>query len=263
MDLNLGGKVMFIAGSSRGLGYGVARALAGEGAKLWMGSRTESDIREAANRLSDEYDADAMSHTLDASSADSITQWIRAGLDRFGRVDGLLVNAGGPPAGKFDDFDDVAWERAFNLTLMGAVRMIRGVLPAMRDRHSGSIAVVTSTSFKEPYEHLLLSNVMRSGVVSLIKSLSRDLAREGIRINNLVPGRMDTDRVEELDQGAANRKGISLEEQRREQQEGLPMGRYGTTEEFGRAAAFILSDAASYMTGATYLVDGGKTRTVW
>lgn len=263
MDLNLNDRVFFVAGSSRGLGHGVARALAAEGADLWMGSRTRSDIEDAAGRLTEEFGTEATAAPLDASDPQSIDAWISAGLDHFGRVDGLLVNAGGPPAGAFDDFEDDAWRNAFELTLMSAVRMIRGVLPSMRNRGRGSIAAVTSTSFKEPYDHLLLSNVMRSGVVSLVKSLSHDLAREGIRVNNLVPGRMDTDRVVELDSRAASRRGIDLEQQRARQEESLPMGRYGTTEEFGRVAAFILSDAASYVTGATILVDGGKTRTVW
>lgn len=263
MNLNLDGKVFFVAGSSRGLGLGVARALALEGAGVWMGSRSESDVRQAADRLETETGANTSAGPLDASDAGSIDAWISAGLERFGRVDGLLVNAGGPPAGAFDDFDDDAWSSAFELTLMSAVRMIRGVLPTMRDAGKGSIAAVTSTSFKEPYDHLLLSNVMRSGVVSLVKSLSHDLAGEGIRVNNLVPGRMDTDRVVELDTRAASRKGIDLVHQRTEQENSLPMGRYGTTEEFGKVAAFILSDAASYVTGATILVDGGKTRTVW
>ncbi|NNF04815.1 MAG: SDR family oxidoreductase [Rhodothermales bacterium] len=263
MDLHLEGKSFFVAGSSRGLGYGVARALAGEGASVWMGSRTRNEIEAAADRLAARTGADTGAAPLDASNPTSIEDWIESGMDRFGRVDGLLVNAGGPPAGTFDDFDDAAWERAFHLTLMSAVRMIRGVLPAMRASGGGSIAAVTSTSFKEPYGQLLLSNVMRSGVVSLVKSLSHDLADEGIRVNNLVPGRMDTDRVVELDTRAASRKGIDLVAQREEQERSLPMGRYGTTEEFGRVAAFILSDAASYVTGATILVDGGKTRTVW
>ena len=263
MDLNLNGRVFFVAGSSRGLGYGVARALASEGAHLWMGSRTRSDIEDAAGRLRLEFDAETAAGTLDASDPVSIDSWIADGLERFEGVDGLLVNAGGPPAGAFDDFDDDAWHGAFELTLMSAVRMIRGVLPSMRQAGRGSIAAITSTSFKEPYDHLLLSNVMRSGVVSLVKSLSHDLADEGIRVNNLVPGRMDTDRVVELDTRAASRKGIELVEQRAQQEDSLPMGRYGTTEEFGRVAAFVLSDAASYVTGATILVDGGKTRTVW
>lgn len=263
MNLNLEDRVFFVAGSSRGLGLGVARALAADGASVWMGSRTRSDIESAASGLADEFSATAAAETLDASDPASIDAWIAEGLGRFSRVDGLLVNAGGPPAGAFDDFDDDAWLSAFELTLMSAVRMIRGVLPAMRKAGRGSIAAVTSTSFKEPYDHLLLSNVMRSGVVSLVKSLSHDLADEGIRVNNLVPGRMDTDRVVELDTRAASRKGINLADQRARQEESLPMGRYGTTDEFGRVAAFILSDAASYVTGATILVDGGKTRTVW
>ena len=263
MDLNLNDKVIMVAASSKGLGFGIAEAVAREGARVSLASRTAEDIQNAATDLHDRFGADARGYTFDARDGDSITRWRTATLDDFGTIDGLVVNAGGPPAGTFDKFDDDAWTNAFNLTLLSAVRMIRAVLPTMKDQQSGSILTVTSTSFKEPNDMLLLSNVFRSGVVSLVKTLSRDLAPHGVRINNLVPGRMDTDRVRSLDQIAADRRGISVEQQQSAQKQAIPMGRYGTIQEFGSAGAFLLSDAARYLTGTTLIVDGGKTRTVW
>jgi 3-oxoacyl-[acyl-carrier protein] reductase len=188
---------------------------------------------------------------------------VEATVAKFGGVDGLVVNAGGPPAGGFDDFDDAAWQASFELTLLSSVRMIRAVLPHLRDRGGGSILAVTSSSVKEPIDILLLSNVMRSGVVSLLKSLSRELAPEQIRVNNLVPGRILTDRVKSLDALSAKKSELSAAEQRAMQEQQIPWGRYGTIEEFGRAGAFLLSDAASYITGETLIVDGGSMKTVW
>ncbi len=263
MDLHLKDNVVMVAASSKGLGYGIAEAVAREGARVSMGSRTRADIEAAAATLADRYGTTCRGYTLDAADPTAILAWRDATLADFGTIDGLVVNAGGPPAGTFDRFDDAAWVDAFNLTLMSAVRMIRAVLPTFREKGAGAVITVTSTSFKEPNDMILLSNVMRSGVVSLVKSLSRELAPQGIRINNLVPGRMDTDRVRALDQIVASRRGIALEEQRAGQEAAIPMGRYGTPEEFGAAGAFLLSDAAAYITGATLLVDGGKTRTVW
>ena len=146
---------------------------------------------------------------------------------------------------------------------MSSVRMIRAVLPSMREQGSGSIITITSSSIKEPIDILLLSNVFRSGVVSLVKSLSSDLASEGIRINNLVPGQIDTDRVKSNDMFKANQLDIALEDWQKKRHGMIPMGRYGTIQEFGEAGAFLLSDAARYITGSTLFVDGGKSKTVW
>jgi 3-oxoacyl-[acyl-carrier protein] reductase len=245
------------------LGYGIAEAVAREGGHVSLASRTEADIIGAASRLRNEFNVKAHGYAFDASEGDSIIRWCTSTVADFGRIDGLVVNAGGPPAGKFDQFDDDGWAHAFELTLLSAVRMIRGVLPVMRTNQAGSILTITSTSFKEPNDLLLLSNVFRSGVVSLVKSLSRDLAGDGIRINNLVPGRIDTARVRSLDEIAAHKKGISTGEQKDVQEKSIPLGRYGTIQEFGKAGAFLLSDAAQYITGSTLIVDGGKTRTVW
>lgn len=263
MDLGLADRVFMVAASSKGLGFGVADRLAAEGAEVSLSSRTADEIATAARSLEQKHGATARGYCLDLAEAEAISAWIASTLEDFGRIDGLVVNAGGPPPGKFDSFDDSDWQGAYELTLMSCVRMIRGVLPIMRKQHKGAIVTITSTSIKEPIDQLLLSNVFRSGVVSLVKSLAKDLAGEGIRINNLVPGRMDTDRVRVLDGLAAEQDHISTDDIRAVQGAAIPMGRYGTIEEFGNAAAFLLSEAASYITGATLMVDGGKSKTVW
>ena len=263
MELGLKDKVIMVAAASKGLGFGIAQAVAQEGARVSIGSRTEADILAAARKLHAETGAETLGSVLDARDPASITNWVEATVAKFGNVDGLVVNAGGPPAGGFDDFDDVAWQAAFELTLMSSVRMIRAVLPHLRTRGGGSILAVTSSSVKEPIDILLLSNVMRSGVVSLLKSLSRELAPEQIRVNNLVPGRILTDRVKSLDAIGAKSGGRSVAEQQAIQEAQIPWGRYGTIEEFGQAGAFLLSDVASYITGETLIVDGGAMKTVW
>jgi 3-oxoacyl-[acyl-carrier protein] reductase len=263
MDLQLQNRIVMVAASSEGIGFGIAEALAKEGARLSIASRSREKIDGAAETLRSEYEADCKGYVMDAGDARSIVAWTDAALTDFGEVDGLVVNAGGPPPGNFDHFDDTAWAQAYELTLMSAVRMIRGVLPSMRRRNEGAILTVTSSSIKEPLDNLLLSNVFRSGVVALVKSLSNELANDGIRVNNLVPGRIDTQRVRTLDTMTAEKKGIGVEEERQLQFADIPLGRYGTIEDMGAAAAFLLSGAARYITGATLIVDGGKTRAVY
>ena len=263
MDLQLKDKVVMVAASSQGIGYGIAEAVAKEGGRLSIASRTASDIEKAAKNLRDQYDVDCRGYVMDAANPASIEAWTEATMGDFGEVQGLVVNAGGPQPGNFDDFDDAAWSQAYELTLMSAVRMIRSVLPQMRAQQYGSILTVTSTSIREPIDNLLLSNVFRSGVVALVKSLSNELADEGIRVNNLVPGRIDTERVRTLDRISAGKKGIAVEDERQVQFTDIPLRRYGTIEDMGSAGAFLLSAAARYITGVTLLVDGGKTRAVF
>ena len=172
MDLGFIGKVAMVAASSKGLGFGIAQELAREGASVSIGSRTQADIENAAAKLHDETGASVLATVMDATSADSIQNWIQRTLDEYGGVDALVVNAGGPPPGQFDDFSDDDWQNAFELNVMSGVRMIRGVLPSMRERGGGSILTVTSCSVKEPIDILILSNVMRSGTTGLVKSLS-------------------------------------------------------------------------------------------
>jgi len=263
MDLQLKGKIAMVAASSKGLGYGIARELALEGARLSIGSRTESEIHATAKHLENETGSEVMASVLDSSDAGSIKNWTDCTMERFGGVDCLVVNAGGPPPGNFEDFSDSDWQVAFELNLMSAVRMIRGVLPSMRQRGGGSILTITSSSVKEPIDVLILSNVMRSGTTSLVKSLSLQLACDGIRLNNLMPGRVDTDRLRNIDENTAKKLGISFEEQKLNSTSSIPLKRYGTIEEFGKAGAFLLSNAASYITGSTIAVDGGVIKTVW
>ena len=252
-----------VAASSKGLGFGIARELAKNGAIVCIASRTKAEIEQAAENLRKETGATILASVFDAAKAESIKNWISEVETAFERIDGLVVNAGGPPPGNFDDFSDDQWQSAFNLTLMSAVRLIRGVLPFMRNAGGGAILTVTSMSVKEPIQRLLLSNVFRSGVTSLVKSLSVELAKDQIRVNNLMPGRIDTDRVKSLDANIAAKSGITIEEIKKGFEATIPLGRYGTIEEFGKAGAFLLSPAASYITGVSLAVDGGIMKTVW
>lgn len=263
MDLQVKDKVFMVAASSKGLGFGIARELAKNGATVCIASRTKSDIQKAAELLRNETGATIFSSVMDASKSESITKWVSEVNSAFKRIDGLVVNAGGPPPGNFENFSDEHWQSAFELTLMSAVRMVRNVLPNLRTNGKGSILTVTSISVKEPVDQLLLSNVFRSGVTSLVKSLANELAVENIRVNNLIPGRINTDRVRALDKNVSKIKNISVEKIKEQNENSIPLGRYGTIDEFGKAGAFLLSPAASYITGASLVVDGGILKTVW
>jgi 3-oxoacyl-[acyl-carrier protein] reductase len=264
MDLGLKDKTILVSASSKGLGYGVALQLAREGAILSMGSRNQKDLEKAATNIRNEVPgARILISSLDVSQAASIAQWVQSSLKELGSIYGLVVNGGGPPPGTFEGLDDDSWRSGYENTLMSAVRMIRQVLPEMKRRQEGSVLTITSSSVKEPIDNLLLSNVFRSGVTSLVKSLSIQVASEKIRINNLVPGFFDTDRLRELDLRNSREWRISLENVRKINFEKIPMGRYGDPGEFGKAATFLLSPAASYVTGESFIIDGGKMRTVW
>ncbi|MGE0019450.1 MAG: SDR family oxidoreductase [Draconibacterium sp.] len=263
MDIQVNDKVFMVAAASKGLGYGIARELALNGAIVCIASRTKAEIEQAAENLRKKTGATILASVFDAANAQSIKNWISEVETAFERIDGLVVNAGGPPPGNFDDFTDEQWQSAFNLTLMSAVRLIRGVLPTLRNGGGGSILTITSMSVKEPIQRLLLSNVFRSGVTSLVKSLSVELAKDQIRVNNLMPGRIDTDRVKSLDANIAEKAAVSAEEIKKGFEATIPLGRYGTIDEFGKAGAFLLSPAASYITGVSLAVDGGIMKTVW
>ncbi len=251
-----------VAGASRGLGYGVARALAREGARVSMSSSNQQAIERAAAEVARTTRADVFGMACDVRSADAIAGWASATMERFGGVDLLFTNSGGPPAGPAVSFDDAAWQSASELLVLSVIRMIRSVVPSMTERGGGAILVSTSASVKEPIPNLGLSTVMRASVSALSKTLALELASKHIRVNQIIPGRIDTDRVRQLDEINAKRSGVSLEEQKGKAAASIPLGRYGDIDEYGRVAAFLLSDAARYLTGATVQVDGGLIHSV-
>jgi 3-oxoacyl-[acyl-carrier protein] reductase len=263
MDFGLNNKIAMVAAASRGLGFAVAKGLAAEGAKISLCSRDLTAARRAADRIRESTPA-ALVLAVDADVQDprGVSRWHEATIAEFGGVDLLYTNSGGPPAGATLEFDDAAWQKAFDLLFLSALRMIRQAVPVMSERGGGSILLATSSSVREPIQNLALSNVMRSAVASLAKTLSIELAVKGIRVNQLIPGRIATDRLTQLDAAMAERAGVSVEETRKRSVATIPMGRYGDPVEFANGAVFLLSNAAAYITGATLQVDGGAMRAV-
>jgi 3-oxoacyl-[acyl-carrier protein] reductase len=261
MDLGLKGKVAMVAGASRGLGFAVADALALEGAHVSIASRDESSISQAGSRLS-KYGGGVLATAVDVRDGGQIASWIDRTAERFGGVDLLLTNAGGPPAGGALSFDDAAWQNTIDLLFFSALRMIRGVVPLMQKRGGGAILVSTSSSVKEPIANLGLSTVVRASVSALAKTLAIELAPDHIRVNQIIPGRVETDRIRQLDDISAKKQGITAEQAKAKSLAAIPLGRYGEPSEFGRAAAFLLSEAGAYITGATLQVDGGLIKAV-
>jgi 3-oxoacyl-[acyl-carrier protein] reductase len=249
-----------VAGASRGLGFAVARVLAAEGASVSLMSRDSAAIGTAAKKIEDDAAGKVLGVAGDVRASSDIDTWHAATLERFGGVDLLFSNCGGPPAGTTLSFDDAAWQQAFELLVLSAVRMARVVIPSMRARGGGSILMCTSSAVKEPIPNLALSTVLRSSVSALSKTLATELAADHIRVNQLVPGRIDTDRVREMDRVNGGKAGISAAEQQVRSVATIPLGRYGEPGELARAAAFLLSPASSYITGATLQVDGGLIR---
>jgi 3-oxoacyl-[acyl-carrier protein] reductase len=246
-----------VGGASKGLGYAVARAVAAEGACVSIASRDAAAITKAGETIGKETGAVVLAVNADLSRADGIADWHARTLKQFDGVDALFANTGGPPAGSSLSFDDEAWRGAFELLLLSVVRTVRLVVPSMKARGGGAILIGTSSSVKEPIANLALSNVLRAGVTSLAKTLSLELAADRIRVNTLIPGRIETDRLRQLDEINAKRGQTPLDEHRTKMMATVPLGRYGDPNEFGRAGAFLLSDAASYITGANVQVDGG------
>lgn len=259
MDLGLKDKVVFVAAASKGLGRAIAEEFAREGAKVVMSSRDEAAIGRAAREVAEATKGDAVAVAADLSTAEGCERFIRTGLERFGRMDVLVVNAGGPPPGRFEELDEAKWDLAYQLTLQSAVRLTRLALPELK-KTKGNIVYSTSTSVRQPtqYLNLILSNSLRGAVHGMLKTLSKDLAPYGIRVNAVQPGRIDTERVRQLDEIGAKAQGKTPEEVRRGYETGvIPLGRYGEPREFAAAAVFLASERASYISGVSLQVDGG------
>ena len=257
MDLKLKDLRVLVTGASRGLGYATARGLALEGARVAINSRDGDKLQLAAQRMESETGAAVLALAGDISDAAVPEQLVNQAVEAFGGLDLLVTNAGGPPSGKFDSFDDNIWQKAVELSLMSHVRLIRAALPALRQSTHASVLTITSYSVKQPIPNLVLSNSIRAATVGLTKSLALELGAEGIRFNSILPAWTETERVYDLMAYRAKVNGTKVEDEIRNQSKDSVMGRMGTPEEFANAAVFLLSPAASYITGVMLTVDGG------
>jgi 3-oxoacyl-[acyl-carrier protein] reductase len=248
MDLGLEGKVALVAASSKGLGRASALALAREGARVTVCARTPDVLEAAAAEIRQQTGAQVLAVPADVSTAEGISAVVAATADRFGTVDILVDNSGGPPIGGFAELTDEDWLRGFEIVTLNFVRFVRAVLPYMRGSKWGRIISIQSSSVKQPVANIDLSNGTRPGVAGLMKALMPELAQDGITINLVLPGSFRTDRI-----GAARlQPGAPVP--------GIPVGRFGEPIELGNLVTFLASELSGYITGATYQIDGGSIR---
>jgi 3-oxoacyl-[acyl-carrier protein] reductase len=260
MDLGLKNKVALVAAASRGLGRAIAAELAAEGAALVICSRNAETINNTASEITKATGAEVLAQAADVSQADDVAHLVRSGIERFGRIDILVTNSGGPPAGQFESFSQEHWEDATRLLLFSAVELARNVLPGMKERGWGRILNITSIAVKQPVENLILSNSLRAAVTGFARTLANEVAPLGITVNNIMPGYTRTERIEELSRMMAEKEGISPAEFVARWEKEIPMRRLGEPREFAALATFLVSERASYITGTSVPVDGGWIR---
>lgn len=256
MDLGLNGKTALLTGASRGLGLATAKILAQEGVNIALNSRDPEKLEAAARELAS-FNVEVRLFPGDVTVPEFPEQLVSQTVSAFGGLDLLFTNAGGPPPAAFAEIDDDTWAHAVDLSFMSHVRLIRAALPVLRQSPAASVLTVTSVSVKQPIPNLVLSNSIRAATAGLTKTLALELGGDGIRFNSILPSWTQTERIEQLMTDRAQRNGTTIEEEIQAQNADAPLGRMATPEEFGRVAAFLLSPAASYVTGVMLTVDGG------
>jgi 3-oxoacyl-[acyl-carrier protein] reductase len=262
MDLGLKEKVALVAAASRGLGRAIAAELAAEGASLILCARGAETLNKVADEIEREANVSVLTIAGDVAKAEDVERIVDAGLKRFGHIDVLVTNAGGPPAGRFESLSSSDWDAAVSLTLKSVLGLTRAVLPGMKERRWGRILNVTSIAVKQPVDNLILSNSLRAAVTGFARTLANEVAPFGITVNNILPGYTRTDRVEELARSISESEGISEAEARSRWEAQIPVGRLGEPREFAALAAFLASERASYITGTSITVDGGWVRSL-
>lgn len=262
MDLGIHGKVALVASSSKGIGRAIAEELAAAGCSIVMCARGKADLESAAESIRRAAGVEVLDVVADVSKKSDIERVVAESLKRFGRVDILVNNSGGPPSGAFESFSAEKWEESARLLLFSAVEAVRGVLPGMKERRWGRIINVTSIAAKQPVDGLMLSNSLRAAVTGFARTLANEVAPYGITVNNLLPGYTRTDRVEQLNAATAAREGLTVDDVSRRIEAQIPMRRLGEPHEFAALAAFLASEQAAYITGQSIAVDGGWIRSL-
>lgn len=260
MDLGISGKVALVAAASRGLGRGIADELAAEGASLAICARGEKMLERARDEIASRSGREVLAIAADVSLPADVERVVSATLERYGRVDILVTNAGGPPSGRFETLDREKWDAAVSLTLHSVVDLSRRVLPGMMERRWGRIINVTSIAAKQPVDNLMLSNSLRAAVTGFARTLANEVAKHGVTVNNVLPGYTRTERVDELAEQMAKGAGTTPDAFRAKWEAEIPIGRLGEPREFAALAAFLASERASYITGQSIAVDGGWIR---
>ena len=263
MDLGLKGKTALVGGSSKGIGRAVAIALAREGCNVGICARDNAALAETASTIRRDTAAEVFSLVTDMSRYEDIKRVVQETANSFGRLDILVNNAGGPRTGTFDDMDETDWLQAISQNLMSAIRTTREALPHLRRSGGGRIINITSIAVKQPIDRLILSNTARLGVVGMAKTLSRELAPEGITVNNVCPGNIATERLVSLIEERAKQDGVPMEEAIQIEERRIPMGHLGDPDDVANMVVFLASAKAHYITGTTIQVDGGSTVSVF
>ena len=260
METGLAGKVALVAAASKGLGRAIAEALAAEGASLAICARGGAALEATRDAIARTAAAPVHAVAGDVSRLEDIDRIVRSARERFGRIDVLVTNAGGPPPGTFETHDWAAWQRAVELTLRSAVELTRAVLPGMRERRWGRVIHVTSLTVKQPIDGLMLSTSIRAAVTGFSRTLANEVAADGVTVNTILPGFMNTERVVELNEATAAREGLAVADVERRTIAQIPTGRIGEPRELAALAVFLASESASYVTGQSIAVDGGWIR---